>query len=208
MPAKPFLRILYNILELTRLRSLVIDYLERKFIDDDTVGIAFVYCNYKEDQPMEMLLGSLVQQLVQRSSDISPELRTLYDTQGWKRTGPTVSELSTLLQSEVRSFSRVYILVDALDECNDYNNTRQNLLVQFQKLASARIFITSRPHITDVHTYFETYSELEVRASDDDIRAYALERISIQSRISRLVQEDKLLSDEILQSIVTTANGM
>ena len=90
--------------------------------------------------------------------------------------------------------------MDALDECNDYNNTRQNLLVQFQKLASARIFITSRPHITDVHTYFETYSELEVRASDDDIRAYALERISIQSRISRLVQEDKLLRDEILQS--------
>jgi hypothetical protein len=99
-------------------------------------------------------------------------------------------------------------MVDALDECSEDNDTRHKLLAELAKLPEARIFITSRPHIKDVPEYFETYLTLEIRASDDDIRKYVLERISTQSRINRFVQRDDTLKDEISNAIVRTANGM
>jgi hypothetical protein len=99
-------------------------------------------------------------------------------------------------------------MVDALDECSEANNARHRLLAELAKLPEARIFITSRPHIKDVAEYFETYSTMEIRASDDDIGKYVLERISTQSRINRFVQRDDTLKDEISNTIVRTANGM
>lgn len=189
-------------------RSLVINHLERKFIDDEAIGIAFIYCNYKENLPVENLLGSLLQQLFHRRSDISSDLRSLYDGHHRKGTRPTVNELSKLFQTEVRSFSRIFIIVDALDECSEANNTRHKLLVELAKLPDARILIASRPHIKDVPEYFETYVTMDIRASDHDIRKYVLERISTQSRINRFVQRDDTLKDEISNAIVHTANGM
>jgi NACHT domain len=153
-------------------------------------------------------LGGLLQQLFQHRPDISSDLRSLYDGHHRKETRPTLDELSKLLQTEVRSSSRVFIMVDALDECSEANNTRHKLLVELAKLTKARIFITSRPHIKDVPEYFETYLTMEIRASDDDIRKYVLERISTQRRIDRFVQRDETLKEEISNAIVRTANGM
>ena len=47
------------------LRSIVVDYLERSFEQED-VAIAYIYCSYKEqeDQTDVNLIASLLQQLV------------------------------------------------------------------------------------------------------------------------------------------------
>lgn len=49
----------------TILASAVIDDLERRFGDDNTSAIAYVYCNFKrkDEQRIDALLGSLVKQL-------------------------------------------------------------------------------------------------------------------------------------------------
>jgi hypothetical protein len=103
----------------------------------------------------------------------------------------------------------MFIIVDALDECSEDNDSRYKLLAELQNLPMARIFITSRPHITEVRDFrFDVMSELEIRASDDDIRKYTLERISTQSRIRRFVEKDDNLNDEIANTIARTSNGM
>src|SRR5277367_1670749 len=99
-------------------RSIIIDHLESAFKDQSDVGIAYIYCNYKEEaQTSVHLVGSLLHQLVQRHSNPSNEIHSLYKSHFSKRTHPTLSEYSTLLQSECRSFSKVVIVIDALDEC-------------------------------------------------------------------------------------------
>ena len=52
----------------------------------------------------------------------------LYRRHSKKQTRPTLGELSKLLQSEVRHISKVFIVIDALDECPESNRTRESFL--------------------------------------------------------------------------------
>src|SRR5438046_8080422 len=137
------------ILDLLGCRSLVINYLERTFIDDDDVGIAFIYFKYKENQSIENLLGCLLQQLAQRRSDVSDNIRNLYNNHIKKNTRPSLSEYSKLLKTEAYSLSRVFIVIDALDECIEADESRHTWLGDPQKLSNARLCLTCRQHIVD-----------------------------------------------------------
>ena len=55
---------------------------------------------HKEQQSPADLIGSLWQQLLQRQTDISDEVRALFEKHRREKTRPTVSQLLTLLQSE------------------------------------------------------------------------------------------------------------
>lgn len=195
-------------LDLQRYRSLAIDYLERTFIDHVDVGILFIYCNYKEEQSIENLLGSLLQQLTQRRSDISDNIRSLYNSHIRKNTSPSLNEYSKLLQTEIRLFSKTFIIIDALDECSKIEN-RHALLRELRKLLpTAFLLITSRPHITDIPQYFERFSLLEIRASNEDIKAYIEERIIKHNRLNGFIQNDDVLRNAIIETILGNVKGM
>lgn len=76
-----------------------------------------------------------------------------------------------VLQKEVRSLPKVFVVADALDECSQSNDKRDQLL-EVEKLNPAHILITSRPHITEIPEYFEAISSLEILATPDDIKVY------------------------------------
>ena len=157
---------------------------------------------------MENLLGSLLQQLTQRRSGISNNIRTLYNSHIRKNTRPSMSEYSNLLQTEVRSLSKGFIVIDALDECNEIES-RHALLRELRKLLpTARLLITSRPHIMDIPEFFEHFLLLEIRASDDDIKAYIAERIAKHNRLKGCIQNDDALRDVIIETIVSNVKGM
>jgi len=96
---------------------MVIDYLGRTFREKD-VGIAFIYCNYKEkeEQTIANLIASLLQQLIQWHHVVPSKVRILYEQHMSKRTRPTLAECSALLHSELTSRPIAFIVVDALDE--------------------------------------------------------------------------------------------
>lgn len=48
------------------------------------------------------------------------------------RTRPLLSDLSSSLRLESRDFTRVFVLVDALDECAEANGVRQSLLSELR----------------------------------------------------------------------------
>ena len=157
---------------------------------------------------MDNLLGSLLQQLTQRRSDISDNIRTLYNSHIRRNTRPSISEYSNLLQTEVRSLSKVFIVIDALDECNEIES-RHALLRELRRLLpTARLLVTSRPHIMDIPEFFENFLLLEIRAHDDDIKAYIVERIAKHSRLKGCIQNDDALRDVIIETIVSNVKGM
>jgi hypothetical protein len=122
------------------LRSIVIDYLKHS-IEREDVAIIYIYCSYKEkdDQTAANLIASLLQQLVQISPVVSGEILSLYDYHTKNGTRPALGELSRLLQLESRRFSKVFVLIDALDECPESSYIRTSLLRRFGSYRPAYI---------------------------------------------------------------------
>jgi hypothetical protein len=133
---------------------------------------------------------------------------SLYRYHSKKQTRPTLNELSKLLQLEVRRISEVFIVIDALDECPESNGTRDSFVAEIRKLQpTTHLLITSR-HISTIEREFEKAAQVEIRASDKDVRIYLEGRIESEGRLVRLVKADAALQATIANTIVENAKGM
>lgn len=155
----------------TVIMSIVVEHLSHEFQNRSDVGVAYVYCNYRqrEAQKLEDLLASLLKQLIQCQSDIVHQSVTnLYDTHQRRRTRPSTAELSRALHSTVSGYSRVFIMVDALDGCQIDSAELEQLLktlFELQSAVGANVFITSR-HVPEIERRLRERSILlEIQAS-------------------------------------------
>ena len=125
-----------------------------------------------------------------------------------QQTRPTLTDCTDLLQSEARGFSKVFIVIDTLDECSESNGTRDSFLTEIRKLQpNVNLLIASR-HISTIEREFENQARVEIRASDDDVRRYLESRIERERRLQCLVGEDMGLQGTIINTIVEKAKGM
>ncbi|CVK85104.1 related to ankyrin [Fusarium mangiferae] len=187
----------------TILTSIVINELMTRFGDDDTVGIAFIYGNYRQrdEQRLNHLLESLLKQLVQGQYSMPASLKVLYDKHNVGKTRPSSEEISTTLQSVVALFTRVYIIVDALDELNAIDGCRNRFLEEIFKVqaqGSAKFFATSRfiPEITDK---FGGGKTIKIRAQDEDVRSFLDSKISQSGKLLQTHREK--IKSEIAKSV-------
>jgi Cdc6-like AAA superfamily ATPase len=141
----------------TIMAATTIDYLRRE-VSSNTIGVAYIYCNYKAkaDQNTTGLLAAILKQLVQTQSSIAEPGTRLYNDHA-DRTRPSLEETFVALQSALTDYSTVYIVVDALDECQEKDGTRSQLLAKLrdlQRKADMRLMVNSRP-IRDIDNEFE-----------------------------------------------------
>jgi Cdc6-like AAA superfamily ATPase len=191
----------------TILTSIVVEDLNTRFQNDNSVGIAYLYCNFRRqhEQRLEDLLASLLKQFVQEQPSVSGSVKTLYDQHKDKRTRPSSDEISRALHSVITLYSRAFIVVDALDECQVNNECRATFLSELSHLQAkfgANIFVTSRfdPEITKK---FEGSISLEIRASDGDVLKYINGRMSslLRTRISRHPDLQSTIRHTLLNSV-------
>lgn len=119
-------------------------------------------------------------QLAQGRSPLSDSVKSLYDKHKKKQTRPSFDEIVTALQSVATIYSRVFLIVDALDECQGTDGCREKFLSEtfaLQAKCGVNVFATSRL-IPDIMTKFEGSVSLEIRAHDEDVRKYLDGRIS------------------------------
>ena len=64
--------------------SVVVDYLNKKFQNDASTGVAYLYCNFRRQQEQKPadVLKSLLKQLVQEQSSVPEDVKTLYERHG------------------------------------------------------------------------------------------------------------------------------
>jgi hypothetical protein len=193
----------------TILTAIIVDDLTTRFYDDPTIGIAYIYCNFRrqqEQKPADLLI-SLLKQLVQEQSPMHESVKSLYKRHYDKRTRPSVGEISEALQSVTVDYSKCFIIIDALDECQVSDGGRQQFLsaiFNLQAKTGASLFAISR-FIPDIEIEFEGTASLEIRASDEDVRRYLNSHISrLPSFVSRSVD----LQDEIQTEIIKAVDGM
>ncbi|KAF2179509.1 hypothetical protein K469DRAFT_300743 [Zopfia rhizophila CBS 207.26] len=193
----------------TIVTSIVVQYLCDKFRSDPTVGIAYLYCNFRQqhDQNDTDLLLSLLKQLVQEQPSIPESVKNLYTYHKGKRTRPSLSEVLKALHSVAAYYSRAFIIVDALDECRVSDGSRGRFLSEIFNLqvkTRANIFATSR-YIPEIGKEFEGSILVEIRASGNDVRKY-LEGHILQLPSFVLCSPD--LQEKIKTEIIKAVDGM
>jgi Cdc6-like AAA superfamily ATPase len=192
----------------TIITSIVVEDLCIRFQNDASVGIAYVYCNFRrhEEQKPEDLLASLLKQLIQGQPSMPENVKSLYERHK-KRTRPSFNELSEALHSIIAGYSKVFIIIDALDECQVSDGSRKRLLSEIlgvQAKTGASVFATSR-FIPEIEKELEGSVSLEVRASDEDVRRYLDGHMF---ELPSFVAHNRSLQDEIKSEIVNAVDGM
>ena len=129
----------------TILTSIVVDELATRFFNDPTIGIAYIYCNFRrqETQKIDDLLASLLKQLAESQPSLPGILKDLYNRHKTKQTRPSLDEVSRSLQAVTELYSQVFIIIDALDECQISNGCRPKFLssiFNLQTKARAKFF--------------------------------------------------------------------
>jgi hypothetical protein len=134
----------------------------------------------------------------------------LYDEHEDKGTRPAMWEIANCLKEVIKLFSDVFIIIDALDEYDEGDGTRDVLVSQLSdlvSLANSHILVTSR-WLTSIERCFEGCLRLEIRATDQDVTKYVEQRIEGSSRLQRNIKDNSKLKNEVVETIVERCQGM
>jgi hypothetical protein len=192
----------------TIMAAIAIDHLGT-LVEAD-VGLAYVFCNYKSqvDQNLYGLLSALLKQLVQSRADIAVPVTSLYHHHSKRKSRPSLDEIFTALLTVCSNHARVYVVMDALDECTDQDGTRSQLIEKLRELqmrTNVRLLSTSRfiPEITEKFRLDPML--LEVRASEEDVKRFVAGQIP---RLPRCIRRDDELTRAVQSKIVKAIDGM
>jgi hypothetical protein len=192
----------------TMMAGITIDHLCRE-ISSESVGLAYLFCNYngQADQNLSSLFAALLKQLVRSRPDIAAPVKHIYDGHSRLNSRPSISEILGTLQSVCLSYTTMFIVVDALDECADRDGTQSRLVDELQNLQAKvdlRLLFTSR-FIPDIVLKFRSNPVLEVRAREDDVGRFIAGQIP---RLPKCIQRDEELRNTIQTRISQAVDGM
>jgi len=98
-------------------------------------------------------------------------------------------------------YTKVYIIVDALDECPEVNGTRVKLLKALRSLGrSVNLMVTSRD-LSSIEQQFRGAQRLRIRADNGDIAKYIENQLDLHPHLSNL-------QGTVTHKIVNKARGM
>lgn len=192
----------------TILASVVIDELTSRF-QRQNIGIAYTFCNFRRqnDQSVENLVASLLKQLIRGRPSLPDDVKSLYEGHKERGRRPSLDEITKALLSVGAMYSRVFVIVDALDECQTSDGCRTKFLTAIFKVQAgirANVFATSR-HIPDIAERFTKSISLEIRANPEDVQKY------IDGNLFRLpgfVSNSLDLQEELKANIIQSVQGM
>ncbi len=113
-----------------------------------------------------------------------------------------------MLSSQVRTFKKLFVVVEALDELSVSNPTRESLLDELRALQPyVHLFVTLRPSVGALNVS-EDALVIEIRADELDVSTYCAARLREERRLATWVRTDLNLQEEITRTLVSNAQGM
>lgn len=195
------------------IRSVVMNHLQTTTAKERVAALC-IYFNHKEEasQTAVHLLSSLLRQVVERCSDVSKAITNF--RRDHKTTRPTFDQLKSAFETEIEPYEKIFVIIDALDECADEKT--QRVLLDALKSPAISIMVTTRNSVKAEKFFngvlFEPYVvgviRLDIRAKDSDVQKYIESRIANESRLARQVGRNSALRGEILEKVTKSSNGM
>jgi hypothetical protein len=186
--------------------AIAIDHLLNT-VQNSLHGVAYVYCNYKarEEQDVSSLLAAILKQLVQGRLATVDHIERLHQKHADRGTKPSLDEIYGALRDVLAPYQCVFIVVDALDECQE--GTRRQFLAKLQDLQAiqdVRLIATSR-FITDIEDTFRGAPRIEVQASREDVKRFVAGQTY---RLPACIQRSTALQEMVQEKIVEAVDGM
>ncbi|VZI12891.1 unnamed protein product [Fusarium fujikuroi] len=197
----------------TILTSGLIAHLNSELAGDSAGGLSYIFCNFQrqDQQTSDGLLTCILKQLSAGLPSLPECLRSLYTNHAIQRTRPSPREIISTLGPVISEHSRVFIIVDALDEYGSAPGSRESFLVQLARLQeefNVNIFATSRFDTTissEIRSSFPNSASLEINAVRGDIGTY------IEGNFNMLppdIRQNKGLRRDIIESVQESVDGM
>ncbi|KAK7570935.1 hypothetical protein V3481_019026 [Fusarium oxysporum f. sp. vasinfectum] len=157
----------------TILSTTILDHLLQ--IDTHTTLAFFFDFNDARKQKLEDLLRSLAVQLYHTGNEAGRRLDNLFTSHDYGRRQPDTNALSACVDTMIQTAGKVFIIIDALDECT----ARKELLQWLKHLASrkAQLVVTGRPEVEFQSAIPRSFGkrnciQLDKNVVNGDIRSY------------------------------------
>lgn len=136
------------------------------------------------------------------------QVEEFYQVYEKQNTFPLNDDLLQILQSVTRSFSMVFIVIDAIDEYQD-ENSRTAFLQCIKKIKTfSNLLVTSRP-IASIEEVFKEDLRKDISATNGDIATYVQSEICSRDFIlSTELSPGTELHELVVNEIVSKAKGM
>lgn len=201
------------------LHATLVHDLRSRYEHDAGFVVIYFYCSFQRqaEQTVRNILAVLVRQMLQEQRQLYPEVKDLYDKHCNRRTHPTADELEDLLQSLVQRYRRVYILMDAMDECvgdGDVNNCVDVLdrIFRLQRSTTNVKLLATTRWVPRIIEHFQDCPQLEIRAHREDIEQYLdhnIPRLPVKPHVKIRVDDAVVtIQDAVKSRIIDAADGM
>ena len=160
------------------------------------------------NQTASNFLGSTLRQLATQSAAILEDIKLCHKHHGHCGTRPSLNEIARLLRSQVEEFEEVFIVIDALDECPERDQTRKLLLTEIRSLLpKVSLMVTSR-NMPSIEALFRHDTHLEICAQDQDVRKFINSQLDERDELIDLLEGHRDVRSSIIPTVLEKTNGM
>ena len=179
-------------------------------------AITYHYCEFSDLRSIEptIILGTLIRQLLETVAIPDTLCQRIERCLTPRARQATPEELLAILENTLLQFSKTYMLIDGLDECNSKDthlilSILDKLLQPESGRSVLKVIIFSR-HIDLVSRCLTSYTSLEVSIHKISLDINSFIEETVQSKIScgDLEVSDMLLKREIIATLKEGAHGM
>ncbi|KAK1838141.1 pfs domain-containing protein [Colletotrichum chrysophilum] len=167
-------------------------------------------------QSLEKAIRSLIAQLYCKSQNVQAPLDSLYSSCKSPSRQPSIDMLSTTFEAMVQQIGEVWVVLDALDECQTRTGPRNEGLLHWIETIlhspqlNIHLLVTSRPE-HDIKSALEPFVHnqivLQSNLVTEDIRAYVHGTVRNYEGFKRW-RSDEEIQNEIESHLMEKANGM
>lgn len=153
-------------------------------------------------------MGSLIAQFARYNPSILAHVRQLYDSDksSSNRQPPELSRLEEILDIHLRHSPKAYILIDALNECEDTSFLHGLLLEKMRTFSNLCILVasTESPPENAQETFISREVILQALVNKDDLTTLINHCIATKPGLRNLNEQ---LKQDIRTTLVSQANG-
>lgn len=174
--------------------------------------IAYFFFDFQthEKHSFQNFLSSIIIQLLSQNAKLCTIVEELYKTCDSGRSRPTIQDMLVALRRIIdTTATSTYVVIDALDECQDRRSLLEGLKdIQSWNQRDLHVFGTSRQE-TDIEDTLRPLAtdivSLEESVIDKDILTYVRYQLQHEGKLSRWSEKTR---EEIETVLVNGANGM
>lgn len=176
-------------------------------------AVVYFYFDFSHTQKRnhEKMIRSLIKQLSQQLQYTSEPLESLFSACTNGNRQPTIETLRSTLKQMIEEFNQVFIILDALDECEDREDLMESINeITGWNLQTLHVLTTSRIE-REIADELNVTEEQKLYIQSDlieaDIRAYIYARLQIDEKLRRW-QKDKQDQETIIDTLMEKSDGM